>query len=124
MKKLILFSFFALYLGSCTYKYTEPTIPPIPPDPDETVSFSGQIIPIWNSTNVCDGCHAPGATSPDLSAANAYNEIMTKNLVDTADAANSEIYKHPGSGLHTHTKYTTTEAALVLLWIEQGAINN
>lgn len=92
-------------------------------DPDEVIFFSGDIIPIFESS--CTSCHRPGATSPDLTADNAYNSIVP-NLIDLDNPENSTIYvtPNPASGEHGFQKYTQTEAALVLQWIKQGATNN
>ncbi len=110
--------------NSCTYKFVEPES--IGLNPTDTVSFSTQIIPIFTSNNNCTTCHKPGATSPDLTAANAYNELNSKNLIDLNDAANSKIYYYcePSSTSHSWKKYSENEAAAVLLWITQGAHNN
>lgn len=128
MKKLILISgcFLALlYISSCTYKFNEPE-PPKVLNPNDTVSFATQIIPIFNNNNNCTTCHKTGAQKPDLTAANAYSQISTMGLIDHTDAAKSKIYDYiqPATSTHSHKKYTTDEAALVLLWLTQGALNN
>ena len=92
-------------------------------DPDEVLSFSGDIIPIFEKS--CTSCHRPGSTSPDLTADNAYNSIVP-NLIDLENPENSTIYNtpNPSSGGHAFQKYTQAEAAQVLQWIKQGAENN
>lgn len=113
------------FMASCQYKFiVEPVVPP--PDPIDTIFFSQDIIPIWNDGNNCISCHKTGGTAPDLTPDNAFNAITNDGLIDTQDAAESVIYKfpHPDTDTHTWKKYTGTEAATVLQWIEQGALNN
>ncbi|MCK5775848.1 MAG: hypothetical protein KAH25_06725 [Bacteroidales bacterium] len=113
------------FLSSCQYKFDiEPIIPP--PDPGDKISFAEDVLPIWNTNDKCTSCHKAGATSPDLTPENAYNEVMG-DYVDTEMPASSIIYIFPYPDNETHnwgTSYTTGEAAVVLQWIEQGALNN
>lgn len=114
--------FFTLvFLPGCEYE----TIEIDEPDPDVPVSFSNEIVPIFNNNNNCTACHGVGATPPDLTPANAYNSIVPA-LVDLDDPEASRIYAFPAptSATHGFKKYTQTQAALVLTWIRQGAENN
>jgi hypothetical protein len=114
------------FAASCQYKFiVEPAVPPV--DPGDTtlpkVSFSAVVEPIFTDRN-CVGCHKAGQTKPDLTTGNAYNSIMSMGLADTTDPASSIIYQTPlPSGSH-YVKYTSGDAAQVLLWIGQGALNN
>ena len=98
----------------------EPVVPP--PDPEDTISFSQEIVPIWTEQG-CTGCHN-GGTPPDLTPDNAYQSITSMGLVDTADAVSSKIYYYPLPDGNHFAKYTSAQAALVLGWIEQGALDN
>lgn len=116
---------FLFIISSCQYKYTvEPTV--VPPNPEDTVSFSLQVEPIWNDNANCVSCHNGTTQRPDLQTGAAYGEIQSMGLVDTQNPAQSIIYDHPHPDTDTHSwkKYTATEAATILLWIEQGAKNN
>jgi hypothetical protein len=118
VKLIALLLLFIPVFISCEYEFIEID----EPDPDVTISFSEQIAPIFSNSN-CTGCHRPGATSPDLTAANAYNSIVP-GLVDLDTPENSKIYSIPGpSGSHIQ-KYNLAQAALILEWIRQGAENN
>jgi hypothetical protein len=115
---------FTLLLGSCKYDFILPE--PVPPiDPNTPVSFVTQIAPIFSTGDKCTSCHKPGATSPDLTAANAYSQIVP-SLVNNGNPENSVIYSFPAptTGTHTWKKYSAGEAALLLTWITQGAKNN
>ena len=126
MNKFLFFgitiAIFTLMLASCQYKFVvEPE--PVPPDPTDTISFSQRIVPIFSEQS-CTGCHNTGGQQPDLSADNAYNSITAMGLVNTSDPADSRIYYYPlPTGNHS-TKYTSSQGALVLQWIEQGAHDN
>ncbi len=114
---------FGLLLNACTYDFiAEEELPPV--DPTVTISFSTQIIPIFDAK--CIACHKPGGTAPDLTATNAYNSIKNMNLANTTAPETSLIYTYPNptSTMHTWKKYSAAEAQLVLTWIQQGAKNN
>jgi hypothetical protein len=92
-----------------------------------TVTFSKDIIPIFNNSCSLSGCHASGGRTPDLSAGNAYNSLKLGNYFNTANPENSLIY------LWMTGKKTTVMPvggmnkdynALMLAWIKQGAHNN
>jgi len=92
-----------------------------------TVTFSNDIIPIFNSSCNISGCHSPGGKAPDLSAANAYNSLMGGGYINTDDPYSGELYlwmtgkkgtPMPVSGVNKDYN------ALVLAWIKQGAQNN
>jgi len=108
-------------LGACTYD----TIKYTPVETPTVVSFSNDIIPVFESGCALSGCHASGNIPPDLSAVNAYNSLMLGGYVetDTTMAEQSIIYQKITTG--SMAKYATDQdRALILKWIEQGAQNN
>lgn len=129
MKKIILQTLAVLAViiavSSCQYKFiVEPTIPPVDPgDTTNPISFSAEIEPIFTNTN-CTDCHGTGGTKPDLTTGNAYNSINTMGLADTADPESSIIYVKPNPNGNHYKKYSSSDAALILGWISQGAKNN
>ncbi|NOX85981.1 MAG: hypothetical protein GXO86_08455 [Chlorobi bacterium] len=130
MKKYNILGFlaviFILFVASCQYKFIVEPVPPTPP-PGDTVSFSLDVIPIWNDGSNCVSCHSSsGGQKPHLTPNEAYDQINSMGLVDTQNPAESLIYKFPNPDTETHTwkKYTNAQAATVLHWIEQGAKNN
>jgi len=111
-----------VFATSCQYKFiVEPVVPP--PDPEDTISFSQQIVPIFNEQS-CTGCHNTGGQQPDLTADNAYNSITGMGLVNIDDPPMSKIYYYPLPDESHYAKYTSAQAALVLQWIEQGGLDN
>ena len=114
---------FGLLLNACTYDFiVKEELAPV--DPTVDILFATHIAPIF--TNGCVSCHKAGGQAPDLSAATAYANIKSMNLVSTATPATSLIYTYPNptSTIHTWKKYSAAEAQLVLTWIQQGAKNN
>lgn len=118
----------ALLLGGCKYDFIVPEQIINPDDPNaDQVSFSADILPIFNNNNNCTACHKTGGISPDLTTANAYTSLNTAKYINTANPEQSLIYTEPdpaNTGVHTHKKYSAAQAAFVLTWIKQGAQNN
>ncbi len=115
----------ALFIASCQYKFTvEPVI--VPPDPDDTVSFATDIIPIWDVENNCATCHDGQIHSLNLTPDAAYAQITSKGLINSEIPEESIIYAYPApnSGSHSWSKYKAANMPVLLLWIEQGALNN
>jgi len=123
---LLIFAMVVSFFTACEYDFIEPIKPtPIVP-PGDTISFSLNIVPIWNNGNNCTSCHNTGGQAPDLTPSAAYNSIISMGLIDQANPANSIIYLHPSPSTSGHSwkKYTIDEAAAILEWIEDGAKNN
>lgn len=114
---LILFS---LLIVRCKYDFILPAEVPVIVEP---ISFASQVAPIFSTGNKCTACHKPGSTSPDLTSANAYSQITAK-YINTTNPEESKIYTMPGSSAHSWKSYTADEAAIILAWIKQGALNN
>jgi hypothetical protein len=109
-----------LFFSCESYVFDPPVI-----DPDEEISFTEEIIPIF--TAKCIGCHG-GGINPDLRAANAFESLVTDanpttKYVDTANPAGSLIYTKLLSGSHA-TIPTDIEKQMILKWVQDGALNN
>ena len=128
MKKrtiLLTLLLFSLFMNGCKYDFIIPVeVPPVD-NGGNPISFSTQITPIFSTGDKCISCHKFGGTSPDLTAANAYSQIMSK-YVNTSSPEQSAIYSFPTPTTTSHTwkKYTAGEAAIILAWIKEGAKNN
>lgn len=116
---------FAFLFSGCAYNFIVPE-PEGPIDPDRPVSFSAEIIPIWNNNNNCTSCHKTGGTNPDLTPDKAYQSVNNAKYINHTTPEESSIYltPHPVESGHSQKKYTTAQANTVLLWIIQGAKNN
>ena len=124
-KLLLLVIVAAFMVAGCKYDWVIPEEVPVidPDDPSQVISFSGDILPIFTSGNNCTACHN-GNQAPDLRAANAFASLNTTRYINKTSPGESRIYTlpHPDGG--HYKKYTATQAALVLAWIQQGAKNN
>ncbi|MFN3841225.1 MAG: hypothetical protein ACK4RF_11025 [Cyclobacteriaceae bacterium] len=108
-------------VSACVYDQVVPQQPDV-----GTVSFSNDIIPIFNSSCNVTGCHN-GTQVPDLRPANAYNSLTAGGYVNTGNPEASELYQWmsgnrglpmpPGGSNNTYNAY-------VLAWIQQGALDN
>ncbi|MBN2173837.1 MAG: hypothetical protein JW731_06885 [Bacteroidales bacterium] len=109
-----------LLLVSCEYEFIETPAPPVTTD---TISFSSDVAPIF-SDDACTACHN-GGIAFDLTADNAYNNIVSNNLVVPSDPENSKIwyYPEPANGQH-NSKYSVSNANTIYSWISQGALDN
>lgn len=117
--------FFALvvfiFIASCEYDFIQPPAVIIP----EVVSFSDDIIPIFNESCNFSGCHVSGFALLDLSPENAYNDLILKGQIDVASPDQSELYLKLIEGNGTHKdRSTPSQQATILEWINKGAKNN
>lgn len=109
-----------LILCSCEYEFIEIPIY----ESNTPVSFSEDIFPILNNNN-CITCHKSGSQNPYFTQDAAYKSIVPA-LIDSLQPDESKfyVYPNPGSLEHRFKKYSQSEAALILIWIQQGAKNN
>ena len=118
MKKYInLFvSFFIFGLVACEYDYiAENNLQP-KPDPDNPISFTSQIEPVFQSK--CIACHS--SRTAVLTVGKAFNNI--KNYIDIEKPDDSEIYK---KSTDAHGQNMNSDESLILLtWIIEGAKDN
>jgi hypothetical protein len=126
MKRKLLLQILAIvgvvfFFISCEYEFIEAP-KPVPPEPGDTISFAAEVVPIFEDG--CTGCHN-GGIAFDLTAANAYNNIVNMNLVVPNDPEASRIwyFPEPVNGEH-NAKYSNKDANTIYNWINQGALNN
>jgi hypothetical protein len=123
MKKFILIlALFAGFLAwqSCEYDWVEAE----PINPSDTLSFSAEIIPIFERGCNASVCHGAGGKDPILTRDQAYDNLVSGGYVDTTTPENSSIYTSmaPGGSMSGYSE--TGDAEKVLIWIQQGALNN
>jgi len=110
---------------SCKKKTTSPSPTPSLP---ATVSFSNDIMPVFNVHCNTSGCHGGGspAASLNLSQNVAYSQLFTKHEIDTTNSSNSNLYIQVASGQMPQTggKLSDYNISLILKWIQQKAKNN
>jgi hypothetical protein len=107
--------------GACEYEFIQPEQVVIP----EVVSFSEDIIPIFNNSCNFSGCHVAGFSFVDLSPGNAYEDLFRKDMIDLDNPTLSRLYTKLIESNGTHeSRSTPTEQATILEWINKGAKNN
>jgi len=91
------------------------------------VSYTGDIVPIFEKSCSLSGCHNAGGIAPDLSTANAYNSLINSDYLDLANPENSKLYGFVSGSLTPAMPVSGVDpeiAATILAWIKQGAQNN
>ncbi len=107
---------------------------PVPvPAPQQTlpsvVSFSLNIVPIFNASCNSNACHS--ASSPaaglNLAPSSAYGSLLAKHETYTVNPSISNLYIEISNGEMPKPpalSLTDYQQQLVLKWITQGASNN
>jgi len=94
----------------------------------ETMSFSKDILPIFDKSCSMSGCHGAGGKTPVLTAASAYSSLTIGKYFKANDPENSLLIlwmngkKSPVMPLGAAPDATNT--AKIYAWINQGAKNN
>jgi hypothetical protein len=126
MQKKIFGGLFVFLIGILIFaSCAKDTVVPPKNNVDTTlkISYKDTIQPIFTAGCLGSSCHA-GTVSPNLTAGNSYNSLMSGNFVNKATPAQSILYTEmkPGGGMSAHC--TAAEADLVLTWITKGALDN
>ena len=107
--------------------YRDKTVNVEAPAVTRTVTFSNDILPMFNKSCSLSGCHSAGGQTPNLTPAAAYNSLIIGNYINKTSPENSYIYLKmtgkkgtvmPVGGMNKDYN------ALILAWIKQGANNN
>ncbi|MBS1646099.1 MAG: hypothetical protein JST67_02030 [Bacteroidetes bacterium] len=92
------------------------------------VSFSQDIVPIFNASCLASGCHAGGspAANLNLTSGMAYTQLFSKHEIDTINANNSVLYIEVQSGSmpKNGAMLSNYQIGLIQKWIQQKAKNN
>src|SRR5689334_16391414 len=121
----LLFAGIVLLLASC-YK-NKTVIFDTSEEITRTVTFSGDIQPIFAKSCSLSGCHVSGGQVPDLTPTNAFSSLIIGNYVDTLVPVNSHLYLKMAGKLGNPMPVSESNKeynSLVLAWIKQGANNN
>lgn len=107
--------------------YKDRTVPTNVPEITRTVTFSQDIIPIFDKSCNTSGCHSAGGQAPNLTESSAYSSLTIGGYINKDNPESSILYLKvsgqkgtpmPPSGVNKDY------AALILAWIKQGANNN
>ena len=117
------------FLFSCKKKDPQPAPDPYQQQLPSVVSFSTNVVPIFNSYCNSSGCHS--ATSPaaglNLSPASAYTSLMAKHETYTVTPSGSNLYIEVTNGnmpIPPAASLSSYNQQLILKWITQGTKNN
>ncbi len=91
------------------------------------MSFSADIIPIFNQSCNTTSCHSQGGQKPNLTATNAYTSLINGGYIIKGTPESSPLYLWMKGSKGTPMPPSGSNAtynAKVLAWIEQGALNN
>jgi hypothetical protein len=91
-----------------------------------TMSFTNDIMPIFNQSCSTSGCHS-GSVAPNLTTSAAYNSLTSGNYINISNPAESELLQWMKGNRTLPMPLTgpnQTYNAKVLAWIQQGALNN
>jgi hypothetical protein len=116
----------AMLLATSCYKYAV-VKPDSGAEVTRVVSFSGDIIPIFNKSCNMSGCHKSGGKAPDLSSSKAYQALQGGGYINISNPEASELYLWMTGKRGTPMPLSGPNKdynALVLAWIKQGALNN
>ncbi|MFZ4543747.1 MAG: hypothetical protein ACOYOA_06840 [Saprospiraceae bacterium] len=111
-------------LSSC---YKDSTVYPDTEEITRQVSFTTDILPIFNESCAVSGCHSNGGKAPNLSTASAFNSLTVGNYINTGDPESSVLYQWMAGKKATPMPIVGINKnynALVLAWIKQGANSN
>jgi len=120
----------AVTLGALSWGcYSEQFEPePIIIDPVDTISFSTEIIPLFEISCSFSICHSPGGVDPDLTPSNAYNSLINGGYVNSDDPIKSEFYLwligNDGRDIMPPAGRDEELIELILGWMQQGALSN
>ncbi|MBI1766956.1 MAG: hypothetical protein HYR67_01115 [Bacteroidetes bacterium] len=118
-KRFMLVALLCTLLASCTWEEIKPKKVTTP----DSAKFSLNIIPIFNANCAKSGCHIKGGQAPDLSTQNAYTSLIYYGYIDVDFPASSILYEKINTG-SMKDKATDVDRALILKWIQQGALDN
>lgn len=107
----------ALFLGGCKYDFILPVETTPVDNGGQPISFATQVLPALNTK--CNSCHS--AQAPLMTASSAYSQLVPA-YVNTATPSASKLYVN-ATGAH-YSQVSSSQAAIILQWITEGAKNN
>lgn len=120
----VLFLLLVVVMNSC---YDDEVLPAGQEVVTGEVSFTQDIIPIFNASCNGSGCHNNGGIAPNLSSGAALSALTGGGYINTSDPENSELYQWMIGNRSVDMPLSGpigSANAKVLAWIRQGALNN
>jgi hypothetical protein len=121
LRLLFLSGMLITLLTSCEYDYYTP-VPKAPAPPaNDTISFSEDIQPFFNTK--CISCHG-GSYAPNLTSGQSFAQIVPA-YINAGNPETSQLYIdcNTGGSMTTYATITPAELNLLYRWIYAGAKN-
>ncbi len=115
---ILILALLGLFFSGCKYDFVLPVETTPVDNGGQPISFATQVIPILESK--CTTCH--NGQAPLMSASAAYSQLVPA-YVNTTTPSSSILYVNASSGTH-YAKVSSSQAAIILQWITEGAKNN
>lgn len=115
---ILILALLGLFFSGCKYDFVLPVESTPVDNGGQPISFATQVAPILDSK--CNTCHK--AQAPLMTASNAFSQLVPA-YVNTSSPASSQLYVNASSGTH-YAKVSSSQAAIILQWITEGAKNN
>lgn len=92
----------------------------------QNVSFSSDVMPIFDLNCNTNGCHDAGPThAPSLTRENAFNALIQGNFISTTIPTQSILYQEVAEGnMPPSGSLVSKDINIILAWINEGAKNN
>lgn len=113
-----------LLLSGC---YKETTVFLGAPEYTKEVSFTQDLIPIFEKRCALSGCHNAGGQVPNLTPDRAYDALLEEDMIDFSNPEDSELYAWLTGKLQPAMPFGGSDPdinAIVLAWLKQGGKNN
>ena len=105
-----------LFMTQCVFEeIPEPVVP-------DNVSFSEDIMPIFNANCNSSSCHDLGGIAPDLSPQNAWSALQDGYINTTDPTASLLVTSMDGGSMAPYS--SAQDIATIVQWIKDGAPNN
>ena len=90
------------------------------------VSFSNDVVPVFNKNCANSGCHDALPTfKPSLVADKAYSELYAGGYISKTVPSSGKLYQAIAEGsMPPGTPMSTKDANLIIGWLNEGAKNN
>ena len=124
MKRLmLLLAGFGILFSSC---YKDVILPEVAVDPDgppQAVSYSKDLMPLFNTKCATTGCHVSGAHKPYLTSDVSYLQIANGGYINTLIPKQSILYNMINGEMKEYIPQAS-DRQKVYDWIRNGAPNN
>jgi len=112
-----------LFMSGCYRDVIFPETVADPDGPPQAVSYSADLMPVFNAKCALSGCHASGGHKPYMNSDLSYAQIVNGGFVNTTVPKESILYKMINGDMRIYIP-SATDRQKVYDWIRNGAPNN